>query len=43
MVDVTERKKVEEERERLRQLEADLAHMNRVSRLGELARPSRMT
>jgi len=37
VVDVTERKKVEEERERLRQLEADLAHMNRVSTLGELA------
>ena len=37
VVDVTERKRVEEERERLRQLEADLAHMNRVSTLGELA------
>ena len=37
VVDVTERKKVEEERERLRKLEADLAHMNRVSTLGELA------
>jgi PAS domain S-box-containing protein len=36
-VDVTERKRAEEERERLRQLEADLAHMNRVSMLGELA------
>jgi PAS domain S-box-containing protein len=36
-VDVTERKRAEEERERLRQLEADLAHMNRVTMLGELA------
>jgi PAS domain S-box-containing protein len=36
-VDVTERKHAEEERERLRQLEADLAHMNRVTMLGELA------
>jgi len=33
----TERKCAEEERERLRQLEADLAHMNRVTMLGELA------
>ena len=36
-VDVTERKHAEQERERLRQLEADLAHMNRVSMMGELA------
>jgi signal transduction histidine kinase len=36
-VDVTERKRAEEERERWRQLEADLAHMNRVTMLGELA------
>ena len=36
-VDVTERKRAEEERERLRQLEADLAHLNRVSMMGELA------
>jgi PAS domain S-box-containing protein len=36
-VDVTERKRAEEERERLRQLEADLARMNRVSMMGELA------
>ena len=36
-VDVTERKRAEEERERLRQLEAELVHMNRVSMLGELA------
>ena len=34
--DITERKRVEEERERLRQLEADLVHMNRVSMMGEL-------
>ena len=37
MSTVTERKRAEEERERLRQLEADLAHMNRVTMLGELA------
>jgi len=37
VMDVTERKRAEEERERLRQLEADLAHVNRVSVLGELA------
>jgi len=37
VVDITERKRGEEERERLRQLEADLAHMNRVSMMGELA------
>jgi len=36
-VDVTERKRAQEERERLRQLEADLAHMNRLSIMGELA------
>jgi PAS domain S-box-containing protein len=36
-VDVTERKRAEQERERLRQLEAELAHINRVSMLGELA------
>ena len=36
-VDVTERKRAEEERERLHQLEADLAHMNRMTMLGELA------
>jgi PAS domain S-box-containing protein len=35
--DVTERKRAEEERERLRQLETDLAHINRVTMLGELA------
>ena len=36
-VDVTDRKHSEEERERLRQLEADLAHINRVTMMGELA------
>jgi PAS domain S-box-containing protein len=36
-LDVTGRKRAEEEHERLRQLEADLAHMNRVSMMGELA------
>ncbi|HWT81654.1 MAG TPA: ATP-binding protein, partial [Candidatus Methylomirabilis sp.] len=36
-IDVTERKRAEEERQRLRQLEADLAHINRVNMLGELA------
>ena len=37
VVDITERKRAEEERERLHQLEADLARINRVSMLGELA------
>jgi signal transduction histidine kinase len=37
MIDVTERKNAEFERERMRQLEADLAHTNRISMLGELA------
>ena len=36
MVDVTERKRAEETRDGLRQLEADLAHINRVSTMGEL-------
>ena len=36
-VDVTERKRAQAEHERLRQLEADLAHLNRVSMMGELA------
>jgi PAS domain S-box-containing protein len=35
--DITLRKRAEVERERLRELEADLAHINRVSMLGELA------
>jgi PAS domain S-box-containing protein len=44
VIDITEHKRVEEQRqaaeqgrERLRQLEADLAHINRVSMLGEMA------
>jgi signal transduction histidine kinase len=36
-MDMTERKRAEEEREKLRQLEADLAHINRVSMMGEMA------
>ena len=36
-VDVTDRKHAEEEGERLRQVEAELVHTNRVSMLGELA------
>jgi signal transduction histidine kinase len=36
MVDITERKRAEGARDRLRQLEADLAHINRVSTMGEL-------
>jgi signal transduction histidine kinase len=35
-VDITARKRAEEERVRLYQLEADLAHINRVSMMGEL-------
>jgi signal transduction histidine kinase len=35
-MDVTERKRAEEERERLRQVQADLAHLNRVTTMGEL-------
>jgi PAS domain S-box-containing protein len=35
--DIEDRKRAEHERERLRQLEADLAHVNRVSTLGEMA------
>jgi C4-dicarboxylate-specific signal transduction histidine kinase len=37
IIDVTERKRAQEEHERLRQLESDLAHTNRVSMMGELA------
>ena len=37
LADIADRKRAEEERERLRQLEADLAHINRVSMMGELA------
>jgi PAS domain S-box-containing protein len=36
-MDITERKRAETERERLRQLEADLARVNRVNLMGELA------
>jgi PAS domain S-box-containing protein len=35
-LDVTEQKRAREERERARQLEADLAHLNRLSVMGEL-------
>src|SRR5271165_1170286 len=35
--DISDRLRAEEERERLRQLEAELAHVNRVSMMGELA------
>jgi PAS domain S-box-containing protein len=36
VMDVTERKRAEEERERLRRAQADLAHINRVTTMGEL-------
>jgi PAS domain S-box-containing protein len=36
VIDVTERRRAEEERERLRQVQADLAHVNRVNMMGEL-------
>jgi len=36
-IDITDLKRAEVERQRLHQLEADLAHMNRVSMMGELA------
>jgi len=36
-MDITEQKHAEQERERLRQREADLAHINRVNMMGELA------
>jgi len=36
-MDITELKRAEEEREKLRQLEADLSHINRVNMMGELA------
>jgi PAS domain S-box-containing protein len=36
-MDITERKHAEAEHERLRQLEADLAHINRLNMMGELA------
>jgi signal transduction histidine kinase len=37
LADIEDRKRAEQEREKLRQLEADLAHTNRVSTLGEMA------
>jgi PAS domain S-box-containing protein len=37
IVDVTERKRAQQEREKLLQLETDLVHMNRIGMLGELA------
>jgi PAS domain S-box-containing protein len=36
LMDVTERKRAEEERERLRQVQDDLAHLSRVATMGEL-------
>jgi len=36
-MDITQRKQAEQEREKLRQLEANLAHINRVNMMGELA------
>jgi signal transduction histidine kinase len=36
VMDMTERKQADEERERLRQAQADLAHINRVTTMGEL-------
>lgn len=36
LIDATERRRADEERERLRQVQADLAHVTRVTTLGEL-------
>jgi len=36
VMDVTDRRRADEERERLRQAQADLAHVNRVTTMGEL-------
>jgi PAS domain S-box-containing protein len=36
-IDVTDRKRAEEEREKLRQAQADLAHVSRVTTMGELS------
>jgi C4-dicarboxylate-specific signal transduction histidine kinase len=36
LMDVTERRRADEERERLRQVQADLAHLSRVTTIGEL-------
>jgi len=40
VLDLTERKRAEEERERLRHAQADLAYMSRVITVGELAHRS---
>jgi signal transduction histidine kinase/CheY-like chemotaxis protein len=37
VMDITDRKRAEEERERLRHLEADLTYLNRIGMMGELA------
>jgi len=37
LMDIEDRKRAEQEREKLRELEADLAHIDRVSTLGEMA------
>jgi PAS domain S-box-containing protein len=37
VIDVTERRRAEQERARLRQVETDLAHISRVSTVGEMA------
>jgi PAS domain S-box-containing protein len=37
LTDLEDRKRAEQQRERLRELEADLAHINRVSMMGEMA------
>jgi PAS domain S-box-containing protein len=37
LTDIEDHKRAEQERERLRQLEEDLAHINRVSMMGEMA------
>ena len=37
LADIEDRKRIEEERKRLRELETELAHINRVSVLGELS------
>jgi len=36
-IDITDRKRAEEERERWRQVQSELAHINRVTTMGELA------
>ncbi len=37
LTDIEDRRRAEQEREKLRELEADLAHINRVSTMGEMA------